>query len=73
VNLKLPAPAIIDKLETADVTGVLHNTEHRTEEFTRWFDDAHGLTGVTGIFYGTHSVCYWITSCHCAFTFSSSF
>jgi hypothetical protein len=50
MNLKLPTPAIIDKLETADVTGVLHNTEHCTEEFARWFDDAHGLTGVTGIF-----------------------
>jgi hypothetical protein len=50
VNLKLPTPAIIDKLETADITGVLHNTEHCAEEFTCWFDDAHGLTGVTGIF-----------------------
>jgi hypothetical protein len=50
VNLELSAPAIIDELETADVTGVLHNTEHRAEKFARWFDDAHGLTGVSGIF-----------------------
>jgi hypothetical protein len=50
MNLELSTPAIIDELEAVDVTGVLHNTEHSAEEFTRWFDDAHGLTGITGIF-----------------------
>jgi hypothetical protein len=53
----MPAPYVIDKLETANISCVLHYAEHRAKEFTRGFDDAHGLAGITGVFQGTHSVC----------------
>ncbi len=63
-DLELSAPAILDKLETADIPGVLHDAEHRAEELACGFDDADGLAGVACILQGTHAICNGIKSCH---------
>ncbi len=47
MHLELAATAILNKLETGDITGVLHDSQHCAEELACGFDNALGLPGVT--------------------------